>query len=122
MATAKSRTSGLVVVAFGVLALVIAEAPLAAQPTQIYPAGGAQGGPIVIAVLADHYQATTADIDAFNLAARNFFNVGLMHDPTYYEGQAGKFTIKTLFQPWARSPATPQSNYLFAESQTGACR
>jgi hypothetical protein len=89
----------------------------AAGPVQIYPPSG-PGGPIVIAVLADHYSNSQADQDAFAYVADYIFNTTFLHDPHYYGARATQFKIVTLFQA---VPAGSESNYGFSRSGSGDC-
>src|SRR5262245_60177480 len=67
-----------------------------------YPTSGA-GGPVSIAILADHF---TSDEQAdFEAAARNLVNFGLLSDPDYAP-HASDFTVTTIFEPWRKSAAT----------------
>jgi hypothetical protein len=67
-------------------------------------------GPIVIAVLSDHY--TSGEEALFNLDVENLFKNGIFADP-FYAGHEDAFTIVPIFKPWAATPATPESNYEF---------
>lgn len=88
----------------GVVAAVTSTA--AATQTQIHPPSGA-GGPVVIAVLADHYAA--GEETDFNYDAANFFTYGLLAD-SYFMARAADLRIVTFFEPVA---AGVQSNYEF---------
>lgn len=78
-----------------------------AQVEQIHPQTGA-GGPIVIAVLADNFQAS--EMQDFKEAAANFFTHGVLAD-TFYGSRSSAFTVKTVFKA-VTAPGT--SNYGFA--------
>jgi hypothetical protein len=102
------RTLGLTVIAAMLLApLFMWDVHAAPTPVQIHPPTGA-GGPVRIAVLADHF--TSGEQDDFNAAAQNFIQHSLLNDP-YYRAHASAFTVKTLFEAWT-SGAAP-SNYGF---------
>jgi IgA Peptidase M64 len=92
-----------------VAAFLVFAVHAAPTPMTIYPPTGS-GGPIVIAVLADHF--TAIEEDDFKAAANNFITYSLMSDP-YYLLHASAFSVKAIFEPWTASPSTPSSNYGF---------
>lgn len=90
------------------LGLTIGWAPvLAGGQTQIHPPSGTQGGPKVIAILADHY--TGEQETAFNEVADKFVHIELLTDPDYLQ-HAQSLTVKTIFQPLTGGV---ESNYGF---------
>src|SRR5580765_3303394 len=100
---------------------------LAAAPiiTQIFPAGGAAGGPWVIAVLSDHYGGTLSDQTNFENDAKNLLVSGLLEDDNYKPVKSN-FTIKTIHNPFpSTDPLHPKlsanSNYGFEAALSGNC-
>lgn len=81
-----------VVLAIGAVATLTL---IAVTPKQVHPQTGS-GGPIRIAVVADHYRA--AQEGEFDQDVENFFKYGLLEDDDFYKARAGDFTIKTYFE------------------------
>lgn len=104
---ASLRTRGGIAAIVCLAGLVLPTTLAAQQPVQIHPASGMPSGPIVIAVLADHF--TVNQEAAFNQAAANFLIHGLLAEP-FFAAHKPAITIKTVFQPWVEG--TP-SNYGF---------
>lgn len=72
----------------------------AATQKKVHPETGA-GGPIRIAVVADHYRA--AQEGEFDQDVENFFKYGLLEDPDFYKARAGDLHIETFFEAIAGS-------------------
>ena len=97
----------------------------AAVVTQVFPLGGAAGGPWVIAVLSDHYGPTTTDQNNFESDVTNLFVNGLLADANFTPYK-NLFTIKAIYNPFPSTdplhpPLSQNSNYGFEAQLSGNC-
>jgi hypothetical protein len=92
------------------LTLFILAPALAHAQTQIFPANGSPGGPIVIAVVADHYGPQ--EQETFTRDARNVFVHGLLADSDF-ASLASHVTVLAYFEPWTGPAESPSSKYGF---------
>ena len=90
--------------------LIVGMPAVARAQTQIYPQNNAPGGPIVIAVVADHYGPQ--DQATFTRDARNIVVRGLLADPDF-ASLASQVTVLGYFDPWTGPGESPSSKYGF---------
>ena len=91
-------------------AMLIGAPAVAYGQTQIYPENNAPGGPIVVAVVADHYGPQ--DQMTFTRDARNVVVRGLLADPDFAT-LTGQVTVLAYFDPWTGPAESPSSRYGF---------
>src|SRR5438067_2039104 len=101
------RNATIVAVLFGAFVWWYLHAT-AAAPVLVFPQPPATGGPIRIAVIADHFQS--GEEQDFNAAVQNFIVHSLLAD-TYYAQHASAFTVKSIFEAW--TPGSSPSKYGF---------